>query len=64
MRKPTPEKVLRLIEIKARNGFEFTVSRYSYRDMKMRQVVKQLFKQELVNVEYHRDLLIVSLKGN
>ena len=62
MRKPTSEKIVRLIELKARKGFEFTVSRYSYRDMKLRQVVKRLTQQKLVNVEYRRDLLIVSLK--
>lgn len=64
MRKPTSEKVLRLIEIKTKQGFEFTVSRYSDRDMKLRRVIKCMQKQRLVNIKCCKDLLIVSLNGN
>jgi len=62
MRKPTPEKVLKIIEVKNKQGFDFTVNYYSYRDMKLRQVVKQLTKQGLVNVKRNKDLFIVNLK--
>lgn len=62
MRKPTSEKVLKIIEAKNRQGFNFTVNYYSYRNMKLRQVVKQLTKQGLVNVKRNKDLFIVNLK--
>lgn len=62
MGKPTSEKVLKIIEAKNRQGFDFTVNYYSYRDMKLRQVVKQLTKQGLVNVKRNKDLFIVNLK--
>ena len=62
MRKPTSEKVLKIIEAKSRQGFDFTVDYYSYRDMKLRQVVKQLTKQGLVNVKRNKGLFIVNLK--
>ena len=62
MRKPTPEKVLKIIEVKNRQGFGFIVDYYSYCAMKLRQVVKQLTKQGLVNVKRNKDLFIVNLK--
>lgn len=62
MRKPTPEKVLKIIEAKNGQGFDFAVNYYSYRDMKLRQVVKQLTKQGLVNVKRNKDLFVVNFK--
>ena len=62
MLKPTPEKVLKIIEAKNKQGFDFTVNYYSYRDIKLRQVVKQLTKQGLVNVKRNKDMFIVNLK--
>lgn len=62
MLKPTPEKVLKIIEAKNKQGFDLTVNYYSYRDIKLRQVVKQLTKQGLVNVKRNKDMFIVNLK--
>lgn len=63
MRKPTPEKVLKIIEAKAKQGFDFTVNVYSYRDAKLRKVIRQLRAQNLVDVEFRREWCYVTLKG-
>ena len=60
--KPTDSEVLNVIRTKAKQGFDFRVSRYSYRDQKLRKICKKLHKEGRVSVSRERDVFVITPK--